>query len=204
MLIFTEIFNKFFYQKTITFQKNKKKMQKEDLKKGNYYEVFFNNSYDKNELNVIKYLGDNKIEYIDNKIEYIDNNQIMELSTNRDYLRFREISITPKHLENLGFNLIDKEYNSYERKDLVDIKIIMDLLLVSKNSEHIKAILLNSFEYILFIKKQPKLTQNKILVIENSELEIGIRIENVNELFKKLEEKGVKINNKEEVVMIKG
>ena len=202
MLIFTEVFNKFFYQKTITFQvkhfkKNKKKMQKEDLKKGNYYEVFCNNSYDKNELNVIKYLGDNKI-------EYIDNNQIMELSTNRDYLRFREISITPKHLENLGFNLIDKEYNSYERKDLVDIKIIMDLLLVSKNSEHIKAILLNSFEYILFIKKQPKLTQNKILVIENGELEIGIRIENVNELFKKLEKKGVKINNKKEVVMIKG
>ena len=203
MLIFTEIFNKFFYQKDYkisskTFQKNKKKMQKENLKKGNYYEVFCNNSYDKNELNIIKYLGDNKIEYIDNR-------QIMELSTNRDYLRFREISITPKHLKNLGFNLIDKEYNSYERKDLVDIRIIMDLLIPENNEfKHIKAILLDSFEYILFIKKQPKLTQNKILIIKNSELEIGIRIENVNELFKILEEKGVKINNKKEVVMIKG
>ena len=203
MLIFTEIFNMFFYQKDYkisskTFQKNKKKMQKENLKKGNYYEVFCNNSYDKNELNIIKYLGDNKIEYIDNR-------QIMELSTNRDYLRFREISITPKHLKNLGFNLIDKEYNSYERKDLVDIRIIMDLLIPENNEfKHIKAILLDSFEYILFIKKQPKLTQNKILIIKNSELEIGIRIENVNELFKILEEKGVKINNKKEVVMIKG
>ncbi len=173
-------------------------MQKENLKKGNYYEVFCNNSYDKNELNIIKYLGDNKIEYIDNR-------QIMELSTNRDYLRFKEISITPKHLKNLGFNLIDKEYNSYERKDLVDIRIIMDLLIPENNEfKHIKAILLDSFEYILFIKKQPKLMQNKILIIKNSELEIGIRIENVNELFKILEEKGVKINNKKEVVMIKG
>jgi len=34
MLIFTEIFNKFFYQKTITFQKKQKENAKRRLKKG--------------------------------------------------------------------------------------------------------------------------------------------------------------------------
>ena len=218
-------------------------MEREELKKEYYYEIFTKIRGMPSNDKVVKYLGNRKIQFLDNK-EILELDETLTTHADKQlkdgknitYIKglfgFRNISIDPKHLEKLGF--IKKEGNLYEM-DNPNIKIMMNLaILGDENFNYIGNIVMNNNEHNILMQKieekkeelnkkyhddfeitnksQYKIINdyydfsmwkhieqhNEIVTIINENFK-GIR--NINELFKRLEKEGIKIENKDEVVM---
>ena len=218
-------------------------MEREELKKEYYYEIFTKIRGMPSNDKVVKYLGNRKIQFLDNK-EILELDETLTTHADKQltdgknitYIKglfgFRNISIDPKHLEKLGF--IKKEGNLYEM-DNPNIKIMMNLaILGDENFNYIGNIVMNNNEHNILMQKIEEKKEelnkkyhddfeitnkspfkiindyydfsmwkhieqhNEIVTIINENFK-GIR--NINELFKRLEKEGIKIENKDEVVM---
>lgn len=218
-------------------------MEKIELKKEYYYEIFTKIRGMPSNYKVVKYLGNRKIQFLDNK-EILELDETLTTHADKQlkdgknitYIKglfgFRNISIDPKHLEKLGF--IKKEGNLYEM-DNPNIKIMMNLaILGDENFNYIGNIVMNNNEHNILMQKIEEKKEelnkkyhddfeitnkspfkiindyydfsmwkhieqhNEIVTIINENFK-GIR--NINELFKRLEKEGIKIENKDEVVM---
>lgn len=222
-------------------------MEREKLEKEYYYEIFTKITGMPSNYQVVKYLGNRKIQFLDNK-EILELDETLTTHADKQLKNgknitypkglfgFRDISIEPKHLEKLGF--VKKEGNLYEM-DNPNIKIIMHLVILgNENFEYIGNIVMNNNEYNILMQKiedkKEELNKkyhddfeitneslfknindhydfimrkhieqyieqhNEIVTIINENFK-GIR--NINELFKRLEKEGIKIENKDEVVM---
>ena len=113
-------------------------MEREELKKEYYYEIFTKIRGMPSNDKVVKYLGNRKIQFLDNK-EILELDETLTTHADKQlkdgknitYIKglfgFRNISIDPKHLEKLGF--IKKEGNLYEM-DNPNIKIMMNLAIL--------------------------------------------------------------------------
>lgn len=218
-------------------------MEREELKKEYYYEIFTKIRGMPSNDKVVKYLGNRKIQFLDNK-EILELDETLTTHADKQLkdgknitfikglFGFRNISIDPKHLEKLGF--IKKEGNLYEM-DNPNIKIMMNLaILGDENFNYIGNIVMNNNEHNILMQKIEEKKEelnkkyhddfeitnkspfkiindyydfsmwkhieqhNEIVTIINENFK-GIR--NINELFKRLEKEGIKIENKDEVVM---
>ena len=218
-------------------------MEREEIKKEYYYEIFTKIRGMPSNDKVVKYLGNRKIQFLDNK-EILELDETLTTHADKQLkdgknitfikglFGFRNISIDPKHLEKLGF--IKKEGNLYEM-DNPNIKIMMNLaILGDENFNYIGNIVMNNNEHNILMQKIEEKKEelnkkyhddfeitnkspfkiindyydfsmwkhieqhNEIVTIINENFK-GIR--NINELFKRLEKEGIKIENKDEVVM---
>ena len=218
-------------------------MEREELEKEYYYEIFTKIRGMPSNDKVVKYLGNRKIQFLDNK-EILELDETLTTHADKQLkdgknitfikglFGFRNISIDPKHLEKLGF--IKKEGNLYEM-DNPNIKIMMNLaILGDENFNYIGNIVMNNNEHNILMQKIEEKKEelnkkyhddfeitnkspfkiindyydfsmwkhieqhNEIVTIINENFK-GIR--NINELFKRLEKEGIKIENKDEVVM---
>ena len=137
-------------------------MEREELKKEYYYEIFTKIRGMPSNDKVVKYLGNRKIQFLDNK-EILELDETLTTHADKQlkdgknitYIKglfgFRNISIDPKHLEKLGF--IKKEGNLYEM-DNPNIKIMMNLaILGDENFNYIGNIVMNNNEHNILMQK---------------------------------------------------